>query len=360
MAQPCCPRCPPEPLPKPGELVLLDFRSPEAKAAAAARDPQLPVRLLEWNIERGYKLAEVIEELRRLDADVLALQEVRAAAVCALLPCAGMPTRCTSCCLGGVIQGHAHPRPRPAAAHKRAACACASRAARGQQLHAPQPQIDIHCERSQWEDTGVAIAKALGLQVGQGRARSRVHVHVVPAFTAACSHCCLPELGGEAMPLTPCCVRTWRCLSLEGGHAVRSHHAMAHMCALPHCTQYAFLCEFEELWSPVRDSDAQGGGVHGNAILSKCARPCACCVPRHCARPLRCLAALLLLLLPEAACARRCVGPPLLHVLLPVRRGQAYHCVLLRAGSTCMTSSACSTATTPLTGRRPSTRCASR
>lgn len=33
--------------------------------------------------------------------------------------------------------------------------------------------------------------------------------------------------------------------------------------------QYAFLCEFEELWSPVREADAQGGGVHGNAILSK-------------------------------------------------------------------------------------------
>ncbi len=32
--------------------------------------------LLQWNIERGYQLAGIIEELRRLDADVLALQEV--------------------------------------------------------------------------------------------------------------------------------------------------------------------------------------------------------------------------------------------------------------------------------------------
>ena len=30
-----------------------------------------------------------------------------------------------------------------------------------------------------------------------------------------------------------------------------------------------FLCEFEELHSPLRDASSQGGGVHGNAILSK-------------------------------------------------------------------------------------------
>ncbi|PNH08472.1 U3 small nucleolar RNA-associated protein 14 [Tetrabaena socialis] len=32
---------------------------------------------------------------------------------------------------------------------------------------------------------------------------------------------------------------------------------------------YMFVCEFEELHSPLRSADAQGGGVHGNAILSK-------------------------------------------------------------------------------------------
>lgn len=32
---------------------------------------------------------------------------------------------------------------------------------------------------------------------------------------------------------------------------------------------YVFLCEFEELWAPVRDAASQGGGVHGNAILSR-------------------------------------------------------------------------------------------
>ena len=32
---------------------------------------------------------------------------------------------------------------------------------------------------------------------------------------------------------------------------------------------YVFLCEFEELRSPLRDTSSQGGGVHGNAILSR-------------------------------------------------------------------------------------------
>lgn len=33
--------------------------------------------------------------------------------------------------------------------------------------------------------------------------------------------------------------------------------------------RYVFLCEFEELRSPLRDTSSQGGGVHGNAILSR-------------------------------------------------------------------------------------------
>jgi hypothetical protein len=31
---------------------------------------------LQWNIERGYQLPGIIEELKRLDADVISLQEV--------------------------------------------------------------------------------------------------------------------------------------------------------------------------------------------------------------------------------------------------------------------------------------------
>ena len=31
---------------------------------------------MQWNIERGYKLDAIIEELKGIDADVVALQEV--------------------------------------------------------------------------------------------------------------------------------------------------------------------------------------------------------------------------------------------------------------------------------------------
>lgn len=32
---------------------------------------------------------------------------------------------------------------------------------------------------------------------------------------------------------------------------------------------YAFVCEFEELRSPLRSQRDQGGGVHGNGILTR-------------------------------------------------------------------------------------------
>lgn len=32
--------------------------------------------MLQWNIERGYKLSSIVEELKQIDADVIALQEV--------------------------------------------------------------------------------------------------------------------------------------------------------------------------------------------------------------------------------------------------------------------------------------------
>ena len=34
------------------------------------------MRLVQWNIERGLQLAAIVEQLRRLDADVIALQEI--------------------------------------------------------------------------------------------------------------------------------------------------------------------------------------------------------------------------------------------------------------------------------------------
>eukprot|EP00983_Pelagomonas_calceolata_P003600 117180-Pelagomonas_calceolata.AAC.4 len=58
------------------QLVLQDFRSGATKKAAKQRDPKQPIKLVQWNIERGYKLKEVIEELKAIDGDVLSLQEV--------------------------------------------------------------------------------------------------------------------------------------------------------------------------------------------------------------------------------------------------------------------------------------------
>uniref|UniRef100_A0A383VN26 Endonuclease/exonuclease/phosphatase domain-containing protein n=1 Tax=Tetradesmus obliquus TaxID=3088 RepID=A0A383VN26_TETOB len=118
----------PQLLPKPGEIVHQDFRLP---LVAAQQSQERPIKLLQWNIERGYELDKVIQQLRQADADVLSLQEV-----------------------------------------------------------------DIGCERSSCKDTGAAIAQALQLN-------------------------------------------------------------------------YLFVCEFEELHSELRNARSQGGGVHGNAILSK-------------------------------------------------------------------------------------------
>eukprot|EP01105_Mastigella_eilhardi_P011045 TRINITY_DN2549_c0_g1_i1.p1 TRINITY_DN2549_c0_g1~~TRINITY_DN2549_c0_g1_i1.p1 ORF type:complete len:357 (-),score=124.30 TRINITY_DN2549_c0_g1_i1:32-958(-) len=90
-----------------------------------------PLRVVQWNIERGYQLQKIREQLLALDADLISVQEV-----------------------------------------------------------------DVHCERSGWVDVGVELAQSL------------------------------------------------------------------HM-------NYAFVCEFEELHSPLRSAHDQGGGVHGNAILSR-------------------------------------------------------------------------------------------
>ncbi|GAB4817239.1 hypothetical protein N2152v2_004285 [Parachlorella kessleri] len=113
-------------LPLPGTVYAKDFRQPGAQDGT-----NKPLKLLQWNIERGYQLPGIIEELKHIDADIISLQEV-----------------------------------------------------------------DVGCERSGSVDTGVAIAEALQLN-------------------------------------------------------------------------YLFLCEFEELHSPLRDAKSQGGGVHGNAILTK-------------------------------------------------------------------------------------------
>jgi endonuclease/exonuclease/phosphatase family metal-dependent hydrolase len=110
---------------KPGDIIVHDYR-PESKARHVG-----PLRLLTFNIERGYKLDSIINILKAANADIIALQE-----------------------------------------------------------------IDIGCERSDNKATGMEIAKALEMN-------------------------------------------------------------------------YTFICEFEELKSLVRSPSSQGGGFHGNGILSR-------------------------------------------------------------------------------------------
>lgn len=61
-------------LPAPGTLVHVDHRS--AKAKKRASEARESVRVVQWNIERGYRLDDVIAQLRALDADILLLQEI--------------------------------------------------------------------------------------------------------------------------------------------------------------------------------------------------------------------------------------------------------------------------------------------
>lgn len=57
---------------KPGSIFLHDYRT------TASRSPPLdrPLRIVQWNIERGYELAKIIQILKEVNADVLALQEI--------------------------------------------------------------------------------------------------------------------------------------------------------------------------------------------------------------------------------------------------------------------------------------------
>lgn len=126
-------------LPKAGDILIYDCRPPVpikntlVEKFFAGTSPEFPVTLkcVQWNIERGYKLNQIIECLKTHDADIVCLQE-----------------------------------------------------------------LDIGCARSGNRDCALEIAKALGM----------------------------------------------RC---------------------------AFFTEFEELFSEKRKPHVQGGGVHGNAILSR-------------------------------------------------------------------------------------------
>ena len=119
-----------------GKIYEFDFRPSLSPSLGEDLDnhpksPLHPLKCVQWNIERGYKLDDIKQLLRQEEADIVCLQE-----------------------------------------------------------------LDIGCERSQRRNCAVEIAEALKMK----------------------------------------CV---------------------------------FLVEFEELFSPLREEDTQGGGVHGNAILSR-------------------------------------------------------------------------------------------
>jgi hypothetical protein len=61
---------------------------------------------VQWNIERGYQLSSIIEQLQALDADVISLQEV-----------CGVPFRSRGSTLGAMCRwSHSHFQP---VAHRR-------------------------------------------------------------------------------------------------------------------------------------------------------------------------------------------------------------------------------------------------
>lgn len=84
-------------------------------------------RILQWNIERGYKLAGIIDELRQIDADIICLQ---ASDVSSLPP---IRARCARCFYFVFLDGW------PA-----------------------KQEVDIGCDRSRGDDCGREIASSLG------------------------------------------------------------------------------------------------------------------------------------------------------------------------------------------------------
>lgn len=51
-----------------GDSIQLDFRTKPANKQTK------PLRFVQWNIERGLKIEQILKTLKELDADVIALQ----------------------------------------------------------------------------------------------------------------------------------------------------------------------------------------------------------------------------------------------------------------------------------------------
>lgn len=80
---------------------------------------------------------------------------------------------------------------------------------------------------------------------------SALTVHPLHCIWSRAQACRAAQLLSETEQITPAAVVAGAELAQELG------------------MHYAFLCEFIELRSPQRDAESQGGGVHGNAILSR-------------------------------------------------------------------------------------------
>lgn len=96
-----------EPLPKAGEFRVKDYRA-SGSHAGWNKDT---VRVVCWNILRGWKIKEVVQELRRLDADIICLQECdiftgRCDNSCTEACALASPHRLVDCCaeIGGSLQ----------------------------------------------------------------------------------------------------------------------------------------------------------------------------------------------------------------------------------------------------------------
>lgn len=67
-------------LPRPLQIVEFDHR-PQTLIDKHEQDrlgasESTPIKIVSWNLERGYRLEEIIAELREIDADILCLQEL--------------------------------------------------------------------------------------------------------------------------------------------------------------------------------------------------------------------------------------------------------------------------------------------
>jgi len=64
-------------LPAPGEVYRVDYRKTDAAAKQAQRVKERGnvLSVVQWNIERGYQLPKIIEELKTIDADIIGIQE---------------------------------------------------------------------------------------------------------------------------------------------------------------------------------------------------------------------------------------------------------------------------------------------